>query len=287
MNELQPIAPPEQKQMQQASGAAAKIQAAYMVALARPRDVDAFRVRLLKECSRPGFAQAARFAKPQGGSRIEGWTIRFVEAAARLYGNLKLDSEIVFEDKTRCIVECKAIDLETNTEWSASATVSKFVERRRTMPGQEVVSTRVGASGQTLYKVVATDDDVQQRVGTAVSKLLRTLGKKLLPADILEEAWEATTRTIATDGAADPEAAKKRLIDAFSAVGVEPADLVAYLGHPLDQITPQQIVDLRGIHQAIKSGEARWTDYVETTEAIQSKTSAVKDRIRERKKDAK
>jgi hypothetical protein len=37
----------------------AEIQARYIMALRRPRDTENFRVALLKECKRPGFAEKA------------------------------------------------------------------------------------------------------------------------------------------------------------------------------------------------------------------------------------
>ena len=51
--------------------AKAQIQARYIVAMQRPRDVDDFRVRMLKHAKRPGFAALAELATTaMAGSRI-------------------------------------------------------------------------------------------------------------------------------------------------------------------------------------------------------------------------
>src|SRR5690606_29143084 len=49
-----------------AAAAKAAIEARYILALKRPRDWDTVRTRLLKECDRPGFADAAIYRKPVG-----------------------------------------------------------------------------------------------------------------------------------------------------------------------------------------------------------------------------
>ena len=78
--------------------AKATIQARYIVAMQRPRDIDDFRVRMLKHAKRPGFAALAEYAKPVGGGKVRGMSIRFVEAALREYGNVIPEVVSVYDD---------------------------------------------------------------------------------------------------------------------------------------------------------------------------------------------
>src|SRR5690348_15141612 len=71
-----------------AARAQAEVQARYIVALQRPRNVEQFRVRLLEHCKRPGFAAVAAYEKPVGGQKIKGPSIRFVETALQVFGNV-------------------------------------------------------------------------------------------------------------------------------------------------------------------------------------------------------
>ena len=66
-----------------AAQAEARIKARAAIAIGRPRDMDTVRVKLLKDCERPGFAAVARYSVPRGGKKIQGPSIRFAEAAAR------------------------------------------------------------------------------------------------------------------------------------------------------------------------------------------------------------
>lgn len=81
----------------------AAIEARYVMALKRPRDMDEVRVRLLKECDRPGFAEVAKYEKPVAGQKIVGLSVRFAEAAIRLAGNILTQVLIVFDDRERRI----------------------------------------------------------------------------------------------------------------------------------------------------------------------------------------
>ena len=59
-----------------AEQARALTQARVMVALQRPRDYEEVRRRLMNDCKRPRFAEAARYAKPMGDGKARGWSIR-------------------------------------------------------------------------------------------------------------------------------------------------------------------------------------------------------------------
>src|SRR5260370_1103694 len=64
-----------------ASQARAAVEARYVVALQRPRDIMQARTKMLQACKRHGFAELSRYSVPRGGQNIQGWTIRM--AAAR------------------------------------------------------------------------------------------------------------------------------------------------------------------------------------------------------------
>jgi hypothetical protein len=55
----------------------------------------------------------------------------------------------------------------------------------------------------------------------------------------------------------------ERLIEAFGGLGIVPSALVAYIGHPIEQITSEEVELLRNIYAAIKSGETTWEKVLE------------------------
>lgn len=257
-----------------ASQAKAQVEARYLMALQRPRDMDDVRVRILNECKRPRFAEAAIYAKPVGGTRIEGPSIRFAEAALRCLGNVDVQTPTLYEDDEKRIVRVMVTELEANTTYSSDITIQKTVERRKVREGQQVLGTRTNTKGDTVYIVRATEDELLNKTLAAVSKAIRNNGLRILPGDILEEAMELCERTRRDRDAKDPEEARKRIVDAFAGLGVKPADLAAYLGHDVASCSPAELDDLRKVFAAVKDGETTWAEVLRVRQESDAKKRA-------------
>ena len=61
------------------------------------------------------------------------------------------------------------------------------------------------------------------------------------------------------------KSARKAILDSFASMGVKPRDLEEYLAHPIDIVSPEEIVDLRAVYKTIADGQSTWKDYVEFT----------------------
>ena len=101
-----------------------------------------------------------------------------------------------------------------------------------------------------------------------ISKIKRNEGLRLIPTDIIDEAIEIARETIRHKDAEDPSAAKKKVLDSFSELGIKPNAIKQYLGHNLEEaFTPAEVEDLRGMYRAIKDGETTWRECMEKSEA--------------------
>ena len=73
---------------------------------------------------------------------------------------------------------------------------------------------------------------------------------------------------------------------------IDPVELEKYLGHPMAQLTPQELVDLRLLYQSIRSGDVTWSEVMaergagEAASEAQAKTSRVKDLLAAKKAPA-
>jgi hypothetical protein len=242
----------------------AAVEARYIVAMHRPRDLDTFRTRLLQACKRPGFAEVAEYAKPVGKSKVKGPSIRFVEEALRHFGNVDTPSSVILDDDEKRILRISVTDLETNTSFSSDVILAKTVERKQPKPGDEVLRWRTNSQGEQVAIIRATEDDFLTKQNAAVSKLIRNNGLRLIPSDIVEEAMEQVHRTVQSRDAEDPAAARKRIVDTFFGLGVMPAQLAELLGHPLEAVTAAELTLLRTIYTALRDGETTWAEVVET-----------------------
>jgi len=249
-----------------AETAKAEVQAAFIMAMHRPRSAENARQEILKFCRKPDFAEAVEYSKPVGGGKITGLSIRFAEQALAKWGNVRTTQRVTYEDDTVRRIQVKVMDLESNAEFSREISISKTVERKNSK-GRDVVSERTNSYGDKVFIVLATDDEVSIKEAAAVAKVIRNEGLRLLPYDIKEEALETARATLRQRDAEDPDAAARKITDSFAAVGVPATELEKYLGHPTGQITPAELADLRKMFAAIKGGEARWSDYILDVEA--------------------
>jgi hypothetical protein len=244
-----------------AETAKARIQAQFLMALQKPREKDEARARILKLCKNPSFAGQLEYSKPIGRTAIKGISIRGAEMMLVEWGNCYVQPIILYEDDEQTRVSVLAIDLETNMAFGSEFTVSKTIERRSS-DGREVVGERLNVHGDKVYIVRPTADEFRTRLNAQVSMHIRNEGLRLIPADIKIEAIETARKTLGDQYAKDPDEEKKKLIDAFTTIGIYPAQLVEYLGHGLDHITPKEIEDLRQTFVAVRDGEISWASVV-------------------------
>jgi hypothetical protein len=240
----------------------ALVEARFTLAQHRPRDLDVVRGRLMKECARPSFARSALYLKPIGEG-VEGPSIRFVEAAITAMQNIYSDVSTVHDDPEKRVVHVEVTDAEANVSHGADVTIQKTVERNSVRDGDEVVRTRTGKYGKTVYVKRATDDEILNTVNALTSKALRTCGLRLIPGWLTSECLDAIHATLQNADAADPDAAKRRLFDSFSAIGVSPERVKEWLGHDGASLQPAERTALGGIYNAIKDGETTWQEVMD------------------------
>ncbi|NII73214.1 hypothetical protein FHW84_001783 [Dyella sp. SG562] len=247
-----------------AAQAKAMVEARYVMAMRRPRQWDQVRQDLLKECRRPSFAnnKSAYYRKPIGKG-VEGLGIRFVEVALRCMTNVLVETTMIFEDETKEVHRVSVTDLESNVTYPLDVRVTKTVERSSPSDDGSYISVRKNSWGKNTYTVPGTEDDILNKRAAQVSKAIRTLGLRIIPGDLQDEAEEIIKSVRLNEAARDPDAERKRIADAFGEIGVKAADLSAYLGHALDTCSPAELVDLRGIYGAIRDGESSWKSVME------------------------
>lgn len=256
--------------------ARAMVEARYGMAMRRPRVMDQVRQDLMRECNRPAFARnkSAFYRKPIGAG-VEGLGIRFVEVAFRCMTNVYVETTLTYEDELKEVFQVSVTDLETNVTYPLDVKVSKVVERAKPMDDGTYITARRNSRGAMVFTVPANDDDLLNKRNALISKAMRTLGLRLVPGDLQDEAEEIIKRVRLDEAAKNPEAERHQLADAFNGVGVRAAQLTEYLGHDLGTCTPAELVTLRGIWSGIKEGELTWATVMD--EANKAKGAGDKD----------
>jgi hypothetical protein len=248
----------------------AAVEARYILALRRPRNLMQVRQQLLGECKRPSFAEEATYAVERGQKwdPARGWvvnvvtgpSIRFAEAAMRAMTNLYAESYIVYDDERRRAVKVVVTDLESNTTHALDVVVMKTMERKKLWEGQNYISKRLNSQGDVTYLVEASEDAVEMKAAARISKAVRTLILRHVPGDIVDECERLCETIRAKKDAEDPASQLKAICDGFARVGVGPEQLLEYLGRPFEQATSGELGALRLLWVALRDGEANWRD---------------------------
>jgi hypothetical protein len=268
---------PEMAAVASAAGAKALVEARFLVALSRPRDFDRARGRIIAACSRPGFAAKAVYRKPQGKKKnesgmwvdnyIEGLSIRFAEEAIRDYGNIHVSASIIYDDPERSVLRVSATDLECNSTLDDEVVLTKRVERKgdhktgAAPVGRTVFGERLNSYGDKTYIVEATDDEMGIKLGSAKSKLIRNLGLRLIPGDLLDEARKVCDDTTRREAAQNLPERRQKMALAFSETGVTAKALSEYLGHDCAQSSADEMVELGRVLTDLKEG-GKWAEHL-------------------------
>lgn len=268
-----------------AAAAIAEVQAAYVMAMKNPRNIFEARSRMLEACDRKRFSEKARYRRPVGKDRYgnevfaEGFSVHFARPAAVMMRNILINTGVLYEDDKIRKVVARATDIEANVAYTKEAVVEKTIERS-SGKGREVISQRTNSYNKTTYLVVAYPHEVDLKAAKVTAILLRDCVIPLIPPDLLEEVEEKIVEVLSSEMENDPITARKKLVDSFREQGVLPNQLLEYLGHPIEEMSPKEYVDLRAVYLALRDGQARWEDYVDGKESSADRANLKTDDLK-------
>lgn len=270
-----------------AAAARAEVEAGYILAAQHPRDEENSRVKILNVCKNLKFSETAIYRKPVGKIKkgndwvqnyVEGLSIRFAEEAIRLWKNIKTIQKTIYDDNMQRIVNVLVIDLETNASYSKEIIIEKTVERKNAT-GRDVIGERINSSGERVFIVIATEDEIMIKEAALASKTIRNNALRLIPDYIITEAMETIRSTVKSGIDKDPEAAKRSMVDSFASIRVLPGQIADYLGHPVDDMTSDEIITMKELFNTIKEGSITWAEAVEIKNEVPKTAEVVKEGI--------
>lgn len=239
------------------NAAATSVLASIWVAKQFPRNLAEVTARMSQACSRLSLAQSATYAFPRGGTTVEGPSIRLAEALISAWGNAEAGWREVARhwdpqgaDGLGCNVsECVAFcfDKETNVRREIAFTVNHTRDKSE-------VDSRGRKTGKMLRVPLDSERDVYELCANMASRRIRACILQVLPGWLVDEALEVTAKAI-KEGDTRPLADVARSMEAkFLELGVTRDQLVANLGHSIEEITRQDVVRLGKIYNSIKEG---------------------------------
>jgi len=223
--------------------AVAEAQGKLILAKRFPRDEGVAFDKLMDACSRTGLAGVAIYQYKRGGQAVSGPSIRLAEELLRCWGNCESGLRELSRKPGESEMEAFAWDYETNNLSTQRFTVKHIRDKSE---GNVSLS-----SERDIYEITANMG--QRRVRARILAVL--------PSDLVEAAVHQCKKTLAGGNKIPLADRIKAMILRFKDAGVTTDQLAAYLGHALDETTPDEIVTLTGVFNSIKDGDSRPADW--------------------------
>lgn len=217
--------------------AVAEAQGQLILAKKFPRDLTSAHAELMLACKSPSFASIAFYSKPQGGKMVTGPSIRMAEEIARVVGNFQYGHRELGRDSKKSEVEVYAWDMEKNNY------------NKRQLTVMHVRDTKEGP------KPLRDQTDVDQKINNLASKQVRGLILAMMPKWLVEDAVQECKKTLAGTNDEPLSVRVRKMTQAFAKYGVTPEHLEKRLGHKLDSVLLDELVEMTGIFNALKEGE--------------------------------
>lgn len=228
---------------------AQEVQVAMVAAKNFPRDELVAMDRIKASCQRPVLAEKAVYSYPRGKDEsgrdktVSGPSIRLAEEMARRWGNVDAGVIELSNGSGKSEMMAYAWDLETNTRITKTFSVA---HTRDTRHGK---------------KTLTDARDIYEATANFGARRLRACILAVLPGDVVEMALRECKKTLVSDDRLSTKAIADTLLVAFKEHGVTKEQLEKYIGKQLTSITREELVDLGGVHQAIRDGQAKVSDY--------------------------
>lgn len=201
-----------------------------------PRDTTAAFTELMESCKMPAMAAVAFYSVPRAGGKVTGPSIRLAEEIARVYGNFEYGHRELSRGAGKSEVEIYAWDKEKNNR------------RIRQITVEHIIDTRDGP------KKMRDSKEVDDKIANVASKQVRGLVLSMMPKWMVEAAVEECKKTLAGTNDQPLSVRVRAMTQAFAKFGVTAEHLERYLGHNLDAVLADELVDLTGVYNSIKEG---------------------------------
>lgn len=232
---------------------AIQAQAAVFMAKQFPRDLHAADTRITNICKSKSLANVSLYSYERGKQIVSGASIRLAEMIAQNLGNFQSGATILERGNGWTKVEAWAWDVENNNYAS------------RVFVVDHVRETKAGKYD------LKSERDITELILNMAARRRRACILELVPFYITENAIAECKKTLSKEFSESPQEQIKKILSKFSEIGVTKKMIDNYLKHDIELINEDEIINLRGIYNAISSGTKSREDYFVFEETKTSK----------------
>lgn len=225
------------------SRAVAQVQAAVLVAMQYPRNIQASLNEMRQSCQQMRLAEKAFYRFGRGGQQVTGSTVHLARELARCWGNIDYGVAELLRDDDHGQSELLAFawDLERNSRNSTT-----FINPHK----------RTGRDAQRLLDV----RDIYENNANAGARRVREAIFAVLPKWFTDEAEEICAATLKNGGGVPLPKRIAKCIEKFEELRVSVDQLETKVGVPTAKWTAADLAQLTVIFGSIDRGETRVDD---------------------------
>ncbi len=238
--------------------AIAEVQAKLVLAKRFPRNLALAYDKLMEQCRRKDFAETAIYRYPRGGQNVEGASVRLAEEIARSMGNIEYGLRELANKPGESEMEAFAWDQESNVTSS-----QRFVVKHRRDKSDKATKVRIKED-------LIDERDIYEVTANMGARRMRARILAIVPPQFEKDAVQECRRTIAAGGGKSLIDRRNDMVQAFKKLSVTVAMLEQYKDKKVDDFAEDDLVDLIGVYQAIKSGEFSKKDYFDKKDTPQA-----------------
>ncbi len=225
----------------------AEVQGEIMIAQAFPRNETQVYEKIIKECeSNKALAMQALYSYPRSGKAVTGPSIRLAEALARNWGHMDMGIREINQDNGSTEMEAYAWDKQTNVRDSRRFMVK---HERTTKQGTNKLT-----DGRDIYELSANMGARRKRACIL----------SIIPGYLVDAAVEACRKKLASSELSTPERIREMVTKFGKNFSVSVDMLEKYLGHSVDDISKDEIIDLVQVYNSLKDGVHKRDDWFKT-----------------------
>jgi hypothetical protein len=221
-----------------------EVQGAIFMAKQFPRDSFEASTKINKMCNRMSLAKISQYTYPRGGQKITGPSIRLAEAIAQAWGNI--DYGIIELSNSNGLSEMMAYawDLETNV--------------RRSM----VFSVKHERDTKTAKTTLTDNRDIYELTANMGARRVRACILGVIPADVVDEALSICNKVLVEGEGKNFDDSLKNMLQIFEkSLKVTRKQIEEFIGYPIINFNADDLVNLKGVYDAIRDGMAKREDY--------------------------
>lgn len=248
------------------------IQAGLIMAKKFPRDEEIAYTKIIKSFQRGSLAERAQYRFPRGGATVQGPSVDAARELARCWGNIHAGFYVVEMTEEQVHIKGFCYDLETNYRTEQEDKFSRLVQRKN----------------QGWVK--PDERDLRELINRRAAILERNCILKCLPSDIVDDAIKTSTATLKKLAAGQLTQNKddtiRSLVVAFDSIGISKDNIEDRIGHKLENMSADEIVELRGIYKSIQDGNTKRDEHFNIASIrTDEKTHELSEKLKAKKKE--